>query len=321
VVTVNFAGTATAASGLTNHDDTALSPDGRYVSFVSDAADLVPGFASASTRDLFVRDLVQGATHLVSVAPGGGGAGYDQGATRDAEFSPDGTFLLFTDNGLLAPITNPLTFFGATNLYAFDLGPHVLHLLSANAAGTGPGNGGVEPFSFVAIPSGGEVLFVSSSSDMVAGVTDTPGSPTSFTPALSDAFIAALPTPGATTTTTTLVGGTTTTTTPGSTTTTTLPCATPRCLLEAARTGPSCAGEAIPSAVTKQLDLAARLIDDAASGPAKRTTKLLRRARAALKGAGAKAARAAKGKRPKLSGPCADAIKGAASSVAGGLGR
>src|SRR4029079_15212274 len=58
VVTLNAAGTATANSGSTNHDDTVLSPDGRYVSFVSDANDLVPGFVTASTRDLFVRDLV-----------------------------------------------------------------------------------------------------------------------------------------------------------------------------------------------------------------------------------------------------------------------
>ena len=322
VVTLNAAGTATANSGSTNHDDTVLSPDGRYVSFVSAAHDLVPGFVTSSTRDLFVRDLVLGVTSVVSVAPGGGGAGYDQGATRDAEFSPDGKFLLFTDNGLLAPIVNPLSFFGATNLYAFELESRVLHLLSTNATGTGPGNGGVEPFSFITSPAGGAVLFISTASDMIAGVADTPSS--------SDAFIATLPEPGVTTTTTTLVGGTSTTLLgPGTTivpttttvpTATTLPCTTPRCLLDAARSGTACQGQTIPASVSRQLDRALTLLDRAASSPSKRARKLQRSARAALKRAGKLSTRATKGKHPKLSGSCAAALASASGGVAAGIG-
>jgi hypothetical protein len=295
-----------------------LSPDGRYVSFVSDASDLVPGFVTMSTRDLFVRDLVLGVTSVASMAPNGGGAGYDQFGTRDAQFSPDGKFLLFTDDGLLAPITNPLGFFGAHNLYAFELGSRVLHLVSTNAAGTAPGNGGVEPFSFVVSPGGGAVLFISTASDMVAGVTDTPSS--------ADAFIATLPVPGVTTTTTTtLAGGTATTTTlrgPGSTivTTTTLPCTTPRCRLDAARMGAACEGQAIPANISKQLTRALTLLDQAATSPSKRARKLLKSARAALTRAGKLSTRAAKGKRPKLSGGCADALKTTVGGIAAGLG-
>ena len=196
VVTINAAGTATAATNGTSHDDVVVSPDGRYVSFVSAATDLVADFTSSSTRDLFVRDLVAGSTTLVTAGLDGGGAGYDQYATRDAEFSLDSRFLVFTDNSLIAtPVTTPFNFNFGTNLYAFDVVSHVQNLLSVNAAGTGPANGGlagpfeagVEPFSFIIDPGGESVLFVSTATDMVAGVADASQT--------YDLFLASLPTP------------------------------------------------------------------------------------------------------------------------------
>ena len=58
----------------------------------------------------------------------------------------------------------------------------------------------------------------------------------------------------------------------------------------------------------------------ARTGPAKQARKLLKRAKKALKQAAAKAVRAAKGKKPKISAACAEALKEAADSVVGGLG-
>jgi Tol biopolymer transport system component len=180
VVTINAQGTATGNTTGTSIDDVVLSPNGRYVSFVSAATDLVANFTTTSTRDLFVRDLVAGVTSLVTVFISGGGAGYDQGATRDAEFSPNSRFLVFTTNSFLAtPVTTAFNFNFATNLYAYDVVDQALHLLTTNAAGTAPANaggpfeGGVEPFSFIANPAGGSVFFLSTFTDMVAGVTDT----------------------------------------------------------------------------------------------------------------------------------------------------
>ena len=50
----------------------AISPDGRYVSFSSDASNLVEGDADDNGReDVYVRDLAKGRTQLVSVARGG----------------------------------------------------------------------------------------------------------------------------------------------------------------------------------------------------------------------------------------------------------
>jgi Tol biopolymer transport system component len=195
-VTVNAAGTATANTLRTGSDDVVVSPDGRYVSFVSDAHDLVDGFTTSSTRDLFVRDLARGQTKLVTAGLGGEGVGYDQFATRDAEFSRDSAFLVFTDNALLgSQVTEALNFNFATNLYAFDVAAGAQTLLTTNAAGTAPANGGlsgpfesgVEPFSFIVNPAGGSAFFVATFTDMVDGVSDSS--------ATADLFEATLPLP------------------------------------------------------------------------------------------------------------------------------
>ncbi len=47
-----------------------LAPDGRFVAFESEAANLVPGDTNAAL-DVFVRDLASGTTAMVSVGPGG----------------------------------------------------------------------------------------------------------------------------------------------------------------------------------------------------------------------------------------------------------
>ena len=43
-----------------------MTPDGRYVAFISSASNLVPGDNNGSP-DVFVRDLVAGTNYLVSV--------------------------------------------------------------------------------------------------------------------------------------------------------------------------------------------------------------------------------------------------------------
>ena len=135
-VTINAEGTATSNTVSVSDDDVVVSPNGRYISFVSDATDLVEDFTGNSTRDLYVRDVVAGVTSLVTAGLQGQGVGYDQGATRDAEFSPDNRFLVFTDNALIAsPVTTVFNFNFGVNLYAFDLVARLQNLLSTNAAG------------------------------------------------------------------------------------------------------------------------------------------------------------------------------------------
>ena len=137
---------------------------------------------------------------------------------------------------------------------------------------------------------------------------------------------------GRTSTTTTTTSSPPTTTTPpppittttrvpttSTTSTTTLPCTTARCTLQAALMSPACAGQTIPASVTGKLNTAETLIDQAATTAGKKARKVRQRARNLLRQAGAKATRAAKGKKPKLSPACAAALKDAAGRVAAGL--
>ena len=126
--------------------------------------------------------------------------------------------------------------------------------------------------------------------------------------------------PTTTTTALTLIPTTTTTTpTQPTTTTTTLPCTTARCTLGAALMSPACAGQTIPASVTGRFSTAETLIDRAATTPGKKARKVRQKARNLLRQGGVKATRAAKGKKAKLSGACAAALKDAAGHVAAGL--
>jgi Tol biopolymer transport system component len=73
-------------------DTPSLSADGRYIAFVSIASNLVPGDTN-NVEDIFVRDLVTGATERVSVASDG-----TQGnsSTTQASISPDGRWVAFS---------------------------------------------------------------------------------------------------------------------------------------------------------------------------------------------------------------------------------
>ena len=71
--------------------------------------------------------------------------------------------------------------------------------------------------------------------------------------------------------------------------------------------------------MTAKLTKAENLIDQAATTPGKKARKDRQRARNLLRQASAKATRAAKGKKAKLSAACAAALKDAADRVAAGL--
>ena len=153
--------------------------------------------------------------------------------------------------------------------------------------------------------------------------TTTSQAPTTTMPTATTTTEAPTTTSTSTTTsqapTTTMPTATTTTEAP-TTTTTTLPCTSARCIVGAAQRSAACAGQTIPLSVTAKFTEAENLIDRAATSPADKVRKLLKRAKTTLKQAKAKATRAATGKKPKLSAGCAAVLKGAADHVATGLG-
>ena len=69
----------------------AISADGRFVAFISDATNLVPGDTNGR-YDVFVRDRQTGTTRRVSVGPGGV---QGNGDSFDPAISADGRFVAF----------------------------------------------------------------------------------------------------------------------------------------------------------------------------------------------------------------------------------
>ncbi len=76
-----------------NHSSygSAISADGRYVAFLSDASNLVPGDTNGAS-DVFVRDRRSGTTRRVSVAGNGTQGNLDSG---DQAISADGRYVAF----------------------------------------------------------------------------------------------------------------------------------------------------------------------------------------------------------------------------------
>jgi hypothetical protein len=92
-----------------NCNNPIISADGHYVTFESQATDLVPGSVPAGVNNLYRRDLVLGATILLSpalgnLAAGDNGLGYGVGGTSAFAVSSDGTVSVFssTSDNLVA---------------------------------------------------------------------------------------------------------------------------------------------------------------------------------------------------------------------------
>lgn len=84
-----------ATLGLGDDHPGILSHDGRLVTFSSDAEDLVP-IDGNGLRDVFVRDLVEASTEMISVAPDGRPSNGDSGQPT---MTPDGRHVAFVSSG------------------------------------------------------------------------------------------------------------------------------------------------------------------------------------------------------------------------------
>jgi hypothetical protein len=106
-----------------------ISDDGRFVSFVSLASNLVPGDTN-NAADVFVHDRQTGTTSRVSVGPNG--QQQNLGAT-DAKMSGNGLFVAFASeaSNLVEGDTN-----GVGDLFVHDLANHVTSRVSVHTNGT-----------------------------------------------------------------------------------------------------------------------------------------------------------------------------------------
>lgn len=136
------------------------SANGRLVVFTSTSSDLVLNDTN-NAADVFVRDLQQNTTTLVSVNSAGTAAG--NGPSSDAFVTPDGNHVVFLSEAgnLVAGDTN-----GKKDVFVRDLGLHKTTLVSVNAAGTNSGDG--ESFGARITPDGRYVVFTTSAKDLVS---------------------------------------------------------------------------------------------------------------------------------------------------------
>lgn len=165
-----------SGSGPGNGDSfvAAVSSNGRFVAFMSDASDLVADDTNG-THDVFVRDVRRGITTLVSRNH----AGTASGNGSSLSFSPppvmsaNGRYVAFASSAsdLVTDDTN-----GFRDVFVRDLKTNTTTLVSRNSSGTASGNGESNAPSISA--NGRFVAFQSYASDLVPG--DTNGAPDIF---------------------------------------------------------------------------------------------------------------------------------------------
>lgn len=140
----------------------AISADGRYVAFESDASNLVAGDNNWLT-DIFVHDCDTDATTIVSVATGGTQGDYQSYA---ASISGDGRYVAFESNSanLILGDTN-----GARDIFVRDRNGGTTTRVSL-ATGGGQGNDG--SYDAVISADGTHVTFDSDATNLVTGDTN-----------------------------------------------------------------------------------------------------------------------------------------------------
>jgi len=166
---VSVATSGTQANGESG--GSAITADGRYVAFGSNASNLVVGDTNG-TGDVFVRDRVTGATTRVSVATGGTQA---NGDSSGPAISADGRYVAFDSNAsnLVAGDTN-----GCFDVFVHDRVTGATTRVSVATDGTQAGGFCEDPIApsgsgQAAISADGRyVAFWSKASNLVAGDTN-----------------------------------------------------------------------------------------------------------------------------------------------------
>src|SRR5438477_429432 len=164
LVSVNLTG---AGGGNGHSVSPAISTDGRYVTFESEASNLVANDING-VSDVFLRDLQSGTTTLLSVNSSGTGAG--NGASTSPIISADGRYVAFVSaaSDLVANDTN-----AALDIFVRDLQNGTTTLASISADRNTGGSGDSE--SPALTPDGRWLAFSSRATNLVAGVTNNQG--------------------------------------------------------------------------------------------------------------------------------------------------
>ena len=165
--------------------DTAISPNGRYVTYQSDANNLSTADNDAVRND-FVRDMTTNTTYLASrQSAADGGAGGDAGS-GDVAVSDDGHVVFRSDANNLSTEDNNLV----SNIFVYDLQAATTTLVSRQSAADGGAGGDDDSFEVSISGDGRYATFQSDANNLSTLDND----------AVTDAFVRDLDSP-----TTTLV--------------------------------------------------------------------------------------------------------------------
>lgn len=169
MVSVNQAGTTSgnSDSGLYHNAlaQVVISPDGRYVGFLSNANDLVSNDLPGAIPDLFIRDLMLGTTRLINVD-------YETAVSAEGDpgnpvMSADGRYIAYQNfSGRLAPNDANSDF----DIFLYDVQSQVNSLVSIRNGGGASANG---RSVFPAITPDGRFVAFSSTATNLTSTTDT----------------------------------------------------------------------------------------------------------------------------------------------------
>ena len=160
---VSVDSTGVQANSIFGSSDSSISVDGRYVAFISNGTNLVPGDTNG-IQDVFVHDRQTGQTERVSISSTGAQA---NGGVNNPYISGDGRYVTFasTASNLVAGDSN-----GVSDIFVHDRQTGQTSRVSVDSAGD-QGNSHSE---FPVISGDGRfVAFQSVATDLVAGDTNS----------------------------------------------------------------------------------------------------------------------------------------------------
>ena len=154
------------ASGVETANDTSLlsavTPDGRYVVFVSSASNLSNVPDHNGNQDVYLRDRQTGVTTLISINAAGTAAG--NGYSDSPAITPDGRYVLFTS---FAPDISALPDSnGQSDVFVRDVQAGTTILVSANHSGSATGNSSSSALTSMISDDGRFVVFESNATDL-----------------------------------------------------------------------------------------------------------------------------------------------------------
>jgi putative cell wall-binding protein/Tol biopolymer transport system component len=143
----------------------AVSAEGRYVAFASEATNLTSMPVPSSESQVYVRDVVTGSVVLASMNSARTGGAND--SSYDPSISADGRYVAFTSFATDLPAGVPLD--GHTQVYLHDMMTGSTQLVSRNAPGTAAGN--YNSFAARLSGDGSHMAFSSVSTNILPGTS------------------------------------------------------------------------------------------------------------------------------------------------------